>query len=68
MLMSEPPLRLLPGSDAVKAAEHTESTFTDFKRIEADKKWREFFPAAKIGSAMQDSARRSKRAELQYDN
>lgn len=34
--MSEPPLRLLPGSDAVKAAEHTE-----LARSEADKKWRE---------------------------
>ena len=34
--MSEPPLRLLLGSDAVKAAEQTE-----IARMEADKKWRE---------------------------
>lgn len=34
--MSEPPLRLLLGSDAVEAAEQTE-----LARIEADKKWRE---------------------------
>ncbi len=34
--MSEPPLRLLLGSDAVKAAEQSE-----LARIEADKKWRE---------------------------
>jgi len=34
--MSEPPLRLLLGSDALKAAEQNE-----LARIEADKKWRE---------------------------